>query len=128
MKSVPLGAFQPLDEKSGIELPVCAIPPAISAIEPKAAVATMRRFEAEASFDTCPSLRRGSITRSSGGNDSSPPGRSIRPQVAHEGGKMGEDRGRGEVLSLARWPGRGSSVSFGTWLREMATLVAVTVS
>jgi hypothetical protein len=34
----------------------------------------------------------------------------------------------GRVSSLARWPERGSPVSFATWLREMANLVAVTVS
>ena len=34
----------------------------------------------------------------------------------------------GKVSSLARWPRRGSTVSFGTWLKEMATLIAVTVS
>src|SRR5262245_38415907 len=32
------------------------------------------------------------------------------------------------VLSVARWPERGSTVSFGTWLREMAVLTAVTIS
>jgi pimeloyl-ACP methyl ester carboxylesterase len=31
-----------------------------------------------------------------------------------------------EVSSLARWPERGSPVSLGSWLREMATLIAVT--
>lgn len=31
-----------------------------------------------------------------------------------------------QVSSLARWPERGSPVSLGTWLREMATLIAVT--
>ena len=41
---------------------------------------------------------------------------------------MGKDRVMGEVRSLARWPRRGSPVSLGTWLREMATLIAVTVS
>jgi pimeloyl-ACP methyl ester carboxylesterase len=34
----------------------------------------------------------------------------------------------GQVSSLARWPQRGSSVSFATWLREMANLVAVAAS
>jgi pimeloyl-ACP methyl ester carboxylesterase len=34
----------------------------------------------------------------------------------------------GRVSSLAQWPQRGSNVSFWTWLKEMATLVAVTVS
>lgn len=34
----------------------------------------------------------------------------------------------GTVSSLARWPRRGSTVSFVTWLREMATLAAVTFS
>jgi pimeloyl-ACP methyl ester carboxylesterase len=29
---------------------------------------------------------------------------------------------------VARWPERGSTVSFGSWLREMATLAAVTLS
>jgi predicted esterase YcpF (UPF0227 family) len=41
---------------------------------------------------------------------------------------VGEKPMTGQVRSLARWPGRGSTVSFGTWLREMATLIAVTVS
>jgi len=40
----------------------------------------------------------------------------------------GVDAMKGQVSSLARWPERGSTVSFGTWLREMATLIAVTVS
>jgi pimeloyl-ACP methyl ester carboxylesterase len=34
----------------------------------------------------------------------------------------------GEVSPLARWPERGSPVSFLSWLKEMATLVAVTFS
>lgn len=34
----------------------------------------------------------------------------------------------GRVSSLARWPERGSSVSFATWLGEMANLAAVTVA
>ena len=32
-----------------------------------------------------------------------------------------------KVWSLVRWPGRGSPVSFWTWLREIATLAKVTV-
>ena len=31
----------------------------------------------------------------------------------------------GKVWSLARWPKRGATVSFGTWLKEMATLASV---
>ena len=34
----------------------------------------------------------------------------------------------GQFSSVAIWPGRDSTVSFGTWLREMAALAAVTIS
>jgi len=60
MKSVPLGAFHPFEEKSGTELPVCATAPAMNAAVVSMTVATPRRSNDDVTLDTGTLLSRGS--------------------------------------------------------------------
>lgn len=52
MKSVPLGAFQPLEEKSGMELVLCAMAPATRAAKAIMAVPKARHRVVDADLDT----------------------------------------------------------------------------